>query len=102
MSNQDFIKHCKNAVLLTLDFPMAAYPSSVKRKEHIEQVKQSLNVSCFVCEPKNYKACVVSTADGLKDKCWIVEYDNVRRRYYIDHYLVFCNNMIQGYDVESM
>lgn len=52
MNNQDFIKHCKNAVLLTLDFPMAAYPSSVKRKEHIEQVKQSLNVLCFVCEPK--------------------------------------------------
>ena len=97
MSN--FKDYCKKAVLYSLDFPMSAYPSSSKQKEHMEQVYKTLNVESYI---ENSKAFITSTESSLTDKCWEVEYHADTGRYFINRYLRTNCCMMEKYGVETM
>lgn len=97
MSN--FIENCKQAVFLTIDFPMSFYSGSKERDKTIDETYESLNVVWFSKTLQNHKALVMSTSDRFDHVYWEVTYNGDKREYYVNEYTKASNTVIELKDV---
>lgn len=94
-----FIENCKQAVFLTIDFPMSFYIGSKERDKAIDDTYESLNVVWFSKTLKNHKALVMSTNDRFDHVYWEVTFNGETNEYYVDEYTKASNSVIKLEDV---
>ena len=92
MNNQDFIKHCKNAVWLTIDID----------DNKADEFYESLQVVWFSKTLQNHKALVMSTDGYFNETYWEVTCNGDKDEYYVDEYIKTSNEVISGDDIETM